>query len=62
MTRTASFYYLFLYQASFVVSTYLLKVQVQQHIYLRDNKRHSVAMSQRRNNHMHVYVIILEGK
>ena len=37
-------------------------MQVQQHIYLRDFRRHSVAASQRRNDHMQVYIIIMEGK
>ena len=34
----------------------------QQHIYLQDYGRHSVAVSQRRNDHMQVYIIIIEGK
>ena len=39
-----------------------LRVQVQQHIYLQDYRRHSVAVSQRRNDRMQVYIIITEGK
>ena len=37
-------------------------MQVQQHIYLQDYRRHSVAVSQRKNDHMNVYIIIMEGK
>ena len=37
-------------------------MQVQQYIYLQDCRRHSVAMSQRGNGHMQVYIIITEGK
>ena len=37
-------------------------MQVQQHIYLEDYRRHSVAVSQRRNDHMQVYIIIMVGK
>ena len=37
-------------------------MQVQQYIYLQDYSRHSVAVSQRRNDHMQVYIIIMEGK
>ena len=35
---------------------------VQQHIYLQDYRRHSVAVSQSRNDHMQVYINIMEGK
>ena len=35
---------------------------VQQHIYLQDYRRHSVAVSERRNDHMQVYINIMEGK
>ena len=37
-------------------------MQVQQHIYLQDYRRHSVAVSQRRNDHIQVYIIITEDK
>ena len=37
-------------------------MQVQQHNYLQDYRKHSVAASQRRNDHMQVYIIIMEGK
>ena len=37
-------------------------MQVKQHIYLQDYRRHSVAVSQRRNDHMQVYIIIMGGK
>ena len=37
-------------------------MQVQQQIYLQDYKRPSVAVGQRRNDHMQVYIIIMEGK
>ena len=62
MTWTVSSYYVFLYLACFVVSAYLFQVQVQQHIYLQDCRRHLVAVSQRRNDHMQVYIIIMEDK
>ena len=29
--------------------------------YLQDYRRHSVAASQRKNDHMEVYIIIMEG-
>ena len=64
-----------LYLACFVVSTYKIFVWViwilttylfwqraQKHIYLQDYRRHSVAASQRRNDHMQVYINIMEGK
>ena len=46
-------------------------MQVQQHIYLQDYRRHSVAVSmeivlyvhavsQRKNDHMQVYIVIME--
>ena len=35
---------------------------VQQHIYLQDYKTHPIAASLRRNDHMQVYIIIMEGK
>ena len=35
---------------------------VQQHIYLQDYRRHSAAESQRRNDHMQVYINVMEGK
>ena len=35
-------------------------MQVQQHIYLQDYRRPSVAVSQRKNDHMQVYTIIME--
>ena len=37
-------------------------MQVQQQIYLQDYKRPSVVVSQRRNDHIQVYIIIMEGK
>ena len=37
-------------------------MQFQQHIYLQDNRRHAVAVNLRRNDHMQVYIIIMEGK
>ena len=37
-------------------------MQVQQHIYQQVYRRNSVAVSQRRNDHMQVYIIIMEGK
>ena len=37
-------------------------MQVQQHIYAKDYRRHSVAVSQRRNDHMQVSIIIMEDK
>ena len=37
-------------------------MQVQQHIYLQDNRTHSVAVSQSRNDHMQVYIFIMEDK
>ena len=37
-------------------------MQVEQHIYLQDYRRHSVAVSQRRNDRIQVYIIIMEGK
>ena len=37
-------------------------MQVQQYIYLQDYRRYSVAVSQRRNDHIQVYMIIMEGK
>ena len=36
-------------------------MQVQQHIYLQNYRGHSVGVSQRRNDHMQVYIIIMEG-
>ena len=35
---------------------------IKQHIYLQDYRRHAVAMSQRGNDHMQVYINIMEGK
>ena len=37
-------------------------MQVEQHIYLQDYRRHSVAVGQRRNDRIQVYIIIMEGK
>ena len=37
-------------------------MQFQQHNYLQDYRKHSVAASQMRNDHMQVYIIIMEGK
>ena len=37
-------------------------MQVQQRIYLQDYRRHSVAVSQSRNDYLQVYIIIMEGK
>ena len=37
-------------------------MQVQQYIYLQDYRRHSVAVSQRKNDNMQVNIIIVEGK
>ena len=37
-------------------------MQVQQHIYLQDYRRHPVAVSQRRNDHMQVHLVKMEGK
>ena len=36
-------------------------MQVQQHIYLQDYKRHPVDVSQRSNDQMQVHIIIMEG-
>ena len=33
---------------------------VQQYIYLQDNRKYSVAVSQRRNDHMQVYINKME--
>ena len=60
----------FLYLASFVVNKYMIfeyagflwLTQVQQHIYLQDYRRHSVTVSQKRNDHMQVYIFLMEGK
>ena len=71
MTWTASFYYVFLYLACFAVSTYVIFIWVcwilmvyasPQQIYLQDYRRHLVAVSQRRNDHMQLDIIIMEGK
>ena len=37
-------------------------MQVQQYIYLQDDIRHPVTVSQGRNDHVQVYIIIMEGK
>ena len=37
-------------------------MQIQQQIYLQNYRRHSVAVSHSRNDHMQVYIIIREGK
>ena len=37
-------------------------MQVQQHVYLQDYRKHSVAVRQRWNDQMQVYIIIMEGK
>ena len=37
-------------------------MQVEQHIYLQDYRRYSVAVGQRRNEHMPVYIVIMEDK
>ena len=39
-----------------------LFMQVKQNIYLQDYRRYSAAVRQRRNDHMQVYIIIMEGK
>ena len=38
----------------------MLLMQVQQHIYLEDYRRHSVAVSQRKNDHVQIYIIIMK--
>ena len=53
-------YYVILYLACFVVNTfmwYLSMLDFNNSIYL-----HSVAVSQRRNDHIQVYIIITEDK
>ena len=40
---------------------FCIKWLVQQHIYLQD-RRDSVAVSQRKNDHMQVYINIMEEK
>ena len=35
-------------------------MQVQQHIYLQDYRRHSVVVSQRMNDHMQDFIIIMK--
>ena len=37
-------------------------MQVQQHVYLQDYRKNSVAVSQRSNDHMQVHIIIMEDK
>ena len=37
-------------------------MQVKQNIYLQDYRRHLAAVSQRKNDHMQVYIIIMEGQ
>ena len=37
-------------------------MQVQQYIYLQDTRKHTAAVSQRRNDHMQVFITIMEGK
>ena len=37
-------------------------MEVQQHIHLQDYRKHSVAVSQRRNENMQVYITLMEGK
>ena len=37
-------------------------MQVQQQIYLQDYRSHLVAVSQRRNDHMQLDIIVMEGK
>ena len=37
-------------------------MQVQQHIYLQDYRRHSVTVTQTRNDHTQVYIVIMEDK
>ena len=32
------------------------------HIYLQGYRRNSVSVSQKRNDHMQVYIVIMEGK
>ena len=58
-------YYVILYLACFVVNTfmwYLSMLDLNNSIYLQDYRRHSVAVSQRRNDHIQVYIIITEDK
>ena len=62
--------YVFLYLACFVVSTYVIFLSLLDYnglykfnnIYLQDYIRRSVAVSQRRNDHMQVHIIIMYGK
>ena len=37
-------------------------MQIEKHIYLQDYVRHSVDLSQGRNDHTQVYIIIMYGK
>ena len=37
-------------------------MQVQQHIHWQNYRRNLVAVNQRRNDHMQVYIIIMKGK
>ena len=35
-------------------------MQVQRHIYLQDYRRHSVGVNMEKNDHMQVYIVIME--
>ena len=58
MTWTASFYFLY----SLLCCKYIFVQVKQQHIYLQDYRGLSVAVSQKRNDHMQVYIIFMENK
>ena len=73
MTWTASFYYVFLYLACFVVNTYVIFILVCwilmayaslaiYLLYLQDYKRDSTAVSKRRDDYRQVYIVIMESK
>ena len=57
LSTWTGFYYVLLYLACFVLSTYLIFIWVWW-----SPIRHSVAVSQRRNDHMQVYITIMESK
>ena len=72
MTRlrhSITFFVFSLFYCKYICDIYLsmlafngLGMQVQQHIYSQEYKRHSVVVSLMRNDHMQVYTIIMEGK
>ena len=69
--RTVSFYYVWfvfnLLCCKYICGIYLSMMQSNglcklNNIYLEDYRRHSVTVTQRRNDHMQVHIIIMEGK